>query len=207
MLRTFRLLTVALLALSLLWLASANRDASTASAQAASVGKIFVAIDAGEALADAALYSLDADGSNQTKLFGFHGHPADGSGTGLELKSSDGIGITRATNGITYGVFGQSNSPNGYGVYSDGKMHVNGNLSWKAITRTLSLPPAAFVPGIGADSHPHADITSPFIYIPSSPKALTMRRLGFDDPGWGRYISTGGLSSCSQNDMFHFRRW
>ncbi len=46
-------------------------------ADASGTGKIFVAINAGGALPDATLYSLNPDGSGQTRLFDFHNHPED----------------------------------------------------------------------------------------------------------------------------------
>jgi hypothetical protein len=57
-----------------------------------------------------------------------------------------------------YGVYGKANSPNGYGVFSDGNarvdgdalvngdLHVQGSLTWQSRTSFLSIPPAAFVP-------------------------------------------------------------
>ena len=86
------------------------------------------------------LYGVGTDPSGLS--YGVYGE------TGSTYNGSSGInGVAKATSGRTYGVLGQSNSPDGYGVYSDGNMHVNGALSWKAITHTLSLPPAAFLPG------------------------------------------------------------
>jgi len=44
------------------------------------------------------------------------------------------------------GVYGHANSPDGYGVYSDGNAHVEGKLTWKAKTGFISVAPAAFRP-------------------------------------------------------------
>ncbi|NOZ49616.1 MAG: hypothetical protein GXP37_06130 [Chloroflexi bacterium] len=88
--------------------------------------------------------------------YGLYGVGTDPSGlshgvygeTGSTANHSSGVkGVAVANSGITYGVYGKSNSADGFGVYSDGNMHVNGTLSWKVITHTLSLPPAAFLPG------------------------------------------------------------
>ena len=44
----------------------------------------------------------------------------------------------------SYGVFGKSTS--GYAIYSDGKAHINGNLTWQAKTSYVSVSAAAFGP-------------------------------------------------------------
>lgn len=77
--------------------------------------------------------------SNATGASGMYGHASAGSGA-------------------TYGVYGKSDSPEGFGVYSDGKAHVEGNLTVSrdlavagdiiraTRTATLSVAPAAFWP-------------------------------------------------------------
>jgi len=46
----------------------------------------------------------------------------------------------------SYGVYGENTTEYGFGVYSEGDAHINGKLTWKAITGTISIPPAAFTP-------------------------------------------------------------
>ena len=55
----------------------------------------------------------------------------DGTGVYGEISGTTGVGVFGlATNpaGVNYGVMGASQSPNGYGVYSDGNMKVAGSL-------------------------------------------------------------------------------
>ncbi len=44
------------------------------------------------------------------------------------------------------GVYGETSHPNGYGVYSQGRAHIEGALSWKPITSYVSVSAAAFRP-------------------------------------------------------------
>lgn len=86
------------------------------------------------------LYGVGTDPSGVS--YGVYGE------TGSTANGSSGVkGVANAGNGTTYGVYGQSDSPDGYGVYSDGAMHIEGELTWSAVTHTFSLPPAAFLPG------------------------------------------------------------
>ena len=78
----------------------------------------------------------------------------DSAGLYGESNSAGGAGVSgfnlNSTGG--YGVYGLST--NGYGVYSVGKAHVEGNLTWKAKTSYISVPPAAFQPRYdGYDFH------------------------------------------------------
>ncbi|WP_456375440.1 hypothetical protein [Thiolapillus sp.] len=75
---------------------------------------------------------------------------------GLSTSGNSGV----YGNGNVYGVYGITTSTNfagaagiygassgvGYGVYSDGDAHVEGGLTWKAMTSNLSVPASAFVP-------------------------------------------------------------
>ena len=62
-------------------------------------------------------------------------HPTGGTVAGLfENSSTSGTavhGIAKATSGTTYGVYGQSNSPNGYGVFSRGRFAATGTKSFQ----------------------------------------------------------------------------
>lgn len=60
--------------------------------------------------------------------------------------------------GVGYGIYGETDAVGGYGVYSNGDAHVEGTLTWKVITSTISIPPAAFTPsteGYGFDNDGH----------------------------------------------------
>ncbi|RME12849.1 MAG: hypothetical protein D6816_00510, partial [Bacteroidetes bacterium] len=73
-----------------------------------------------------------------------------------QVESTDGNGVSglaEATTGSAIGVYGRSNSPNGWGVYSNGNAHVEGQLTWKPITSSLSIPPAAFNPADNSGSY------------------------------------------------------
>ncbi|MFQ5435177.1 MAG: hypothetical protein ACE5FD_09905, partial [Anaerolineae bacterium] len=82
-----------------------------------------------------------------------YGYASAASGTALgvvgQVESTDGNGVSglaEAATGSAIGVYGRSNSATGYGVYSNGNAHVEGQLTWKPITSSLSIPPAAFNP-------------------------------------------------------------
>jgi len=77
---------------------------------------------------------------------GVYGYAAAASGTTYGV-----YGLTMSPDG--YGVYGLSNNPNGYGIYSDGNAHINGTLTWKTITRTLTLTAADFNPASSAQSY------------------------------------------------------
>lgn len=57
-----------------------TRTGSTLPAEPDSREKIVVSIDAGGALPDAAIYTLNPDGSGRSRLFDFHSHPKDVNG-------------------------------------------------------------------------------------------------------------------------------
>ena len=87
-------------------------------------------------------YGVFGSGTDPSGLsYGVYGE------TGSTAPGSSGVrGVATATSGVTYGVVGQSRSPNGYGLYSEGNAHIEGALSWRAVTHYFSLPAAAFVP-------------------------------------------------------------
>jgi len=86
------LLAVLAMAIGLPWLLAPSRaegvgdkvlarsTGAIASTQSDTQGKIYVAINAGGALPDSTLYTLNPDGSGQKKLFDFHQHPQDKKG-------------------------------------------------------------------------------------------------------------------------------
>jgi hypothetical protein len=134
-----------------------------------------------------ASYGLQAKATNGT---GVYGESLSSTGIGVEGKAaSTGKGIRGETfsgygvygeatggSGVTYGVYGKTNSPSGYAVYaegrafvddelyvngelySDGDFHglsnaevdgdvtVHGNLTWDAKTSYISVPASAFQP-------------------------------------------------------------
>ncbi len=61
-------------------------------------GKIYVAINAGGALPDVTLYSLNPDGSGKTRLFDFHNHPEDQKGGIWDLRAAKDGQIYFASN-------------------------------------------------------------------------------------------------------------
>ncbi|BAO43298.1 hypothetical protein [Thiolapillus brandeum] len=63
-------------------------------------------------------------------------------------------GIATTTSSVSYGVYGEADTGLGYGVYSNGNAHVEGELTWKAHTSRLSVSPPAFQPE-----------TSGFVYL------------------------------------------
>jgi hypothetical protein len=96
-------------------------------------------------------YGVKGVGKALTGSHGVHGQTASTTG------GSSGVqGIASGSSGKTYGVYGRSDSPGGFGVYSDGNAHVEGNLSWKAKKGYLSIPPAAFQPPSDDDSYENA---------------------------------------------------
>lgn len=56
------------------------------------------------------------------------------------------VGVASSGSGVTFGLYGKSDSSAGYGLYSDGNAHVEGNLTWKAVTSYVAVPVSAFVP-------------------------------------------------------------
>ena len=67
-----------------------------------------------------AVYGL-ATGTSSTNYGGYF------QAAGLSARGL--LGVASSPSGTTYGVYGTAVSPNGYGVYSDGKMHATGVIS------------------------------------------------------------------------------
>ncbi len=93
------------------------------------------------------VYGVASDSGSATS-YGVYGESKSSVGTGVGgVAPRTGVyGEASGTSGATYGVYGKSNSGSGYGVYSYGNAHVEGQLTWKPITSYLSIPAAAFVP-------------------------------------------------------------
>ena len=93
------------------------------------------------------VYGIASDTGAVTS-YGVYGESKSSAGTGVGgVAPSNGVyGEASGTSGTTWGVYGKSDSPDGYGVYSNGNAHVEGALTWKAITGTISVPAAAFAP-------------------------------------------------------------
>jgi hypothetical protein len=67
--------------------------------------------------------------------------------TNSTANNSSGVyGFAAAESGRTFGVYGHSSSAEGYGVYSDGNAHIQGDLTWQARKGYVSVSPAAFHP-------------------------------------------------------------
>ena len=71
-----------------------------------------------------------------------YGVYAQGGDVGVYGEPRDYLTERRTT--PTYGVYGKSDSPIGYGVYSEGNCHVEGELTWKPTTGYVSVGPIAF---------------------------------------------------------------
>lgn len=91
------------------------------------------------------VYGLASDTGAVTS-YGVYGESKSSVGTGVGgVAPSNGVyGEATNTSGATWGVYGKSNSPSGYGVYSSGNAHVEGTLTWKTMTSTISVPGLAF---------------------------------------------------------------
>lgn len=100
---------------------------------------------------------VETTSSSGTAVYGY-ASAVSGPALGVvgQVESTDGNGVSglaEATTGSAIGVYGRSNSPNGWGVYSNGNAHVEGQLTWKPITSSLSIPPAAFNPADNSGSY------------------------------------------------------
>lgn len=93
-----------------------------------------------------------------TAIYGQSGGATGAGVYGVSTSSaSTANGVAGVNTGNGVGVFGQTaagrgvygkaiNLVEGYGVYSEGNAHVEGNLSWKAMTSYVSVSAAAFRP-------------------------------------------------------------
>ena len=94
------------------------------------------------------VYGL-ASGSSATS-YGVYGKSESYQGSGVGGEGQTGV-YGKAVGGTavnpSFGLYGDAD-PSGvsYGIYSNGDAHVEGLLTWKAITSYLSIPAAAFVP-------------------------------------------------------------
>ncbi len=97
------------------------------------------------------VYGIASDAGSATS-YGVYGKSNSSFGTGVGgISPQNGVyGEASNTSGATWGVYGKSNSASGYGVYSSGNAHVEGQLTWKAMTGTISIPGLAFQPFDGA---------------------------------------------------------
>ena len=147
--------------------------------------------------------------SSGTAVYG-HASAASGPALGVvgRVESPDGNGVSGlsdATTGFGIGVYGKSNSPNGWGIYSNGNAHIEGQLTWKPITSTLSVPPAAFVPRNNAGSYnnygyqlsPGGSPAATFFYAPVNlPHGATVTKFTFH---WSDSSGADGSASLIQN--------
>jgi len=84
---------------------------------------------------------------------GVWGQSASGAGVYGTSPTTGTVGIASSGAGVTFGLFGESNSSSGYGVYSEGNAHVEGDLTWKAKTSYVAIPVSAFIPEMWADGY------------------------------------------------------
>ncbi len=89
-----------------------------------------------------------ASASGSVTSYGVYGKSNSpvGTGVGGSAPTNGVYGEASNTTGTTWGVYGKSSSPDGYGVYSNGNAHVEGQLTWQAVTSYVSVPAAAFHP-------------------------------------------------------------
>ncbi|WP_457675268.1 hypothetical protein [Thiolapillus sp.] len=76
--------------------------------------------------------------------YGVYGVGNEGWGVYGDGKYYGVYGQASYPSGPSYGVYGKAGSNIGYGVYSDGNLHVEGAVSWSPMTANLSVPAAAF---------------------------------------------------------------
>jgi hypothetical protein len=95
-------------------------------AQAKSTGTAVLARVEKTELGDASGYGVYAEGGN----VGVYGQPRSF--------------MTERGSSPTYGIYGKSDSPIGYGVYSEGNSHVDGKITWKPVVSYISVGPLAF---------------------------------------------------------------
>ena len=110
---------------------------------------VLTAVNTDTGFDSVAIYGRSGDGINEPlgSGIGVRGDSANGNGiAGLTTTASGVLGYATGATGINYGVYGATNSPSGYGVYSNGNAYVEGNLAWTPITSYISLPGAAFHP-------------------------------------------------------------
>ncbi len=95
------------------------------------------------------VYGIASDSGGVTS-YGVYGksNSSVGTGVGGSAPTNGVYGEASNTTGTTWGVYGKSNSPDGYGLYSNGNAHVDGQLTWKAVTSYVSIPAAAFHPAV-----------------------------------------------------------
>jgi outer membrane lipoprotein-sorting protein len=99
------------------------------------------------------VYGIASDNGSATS-YGVYGESNSSVGTGVGGRAATNGVYGEATNssGATWGVYGKSNSASGYGVYSNGNAHVEGDLTWKAVTSYVSVSASAFTPELYNDS-------------------------------------------------------
>lgn len=106
----------------------------------------------------AAISAAPADSSVEGRIYGVHGS------TNSMAASAAGVFGEATFSGDAVGVMGAQGDGK-YGVYSDGDAHVEGNLTWKAMTGYLSIPGSAFVPnGLGIQSY-ETDVTGGLTHL------------------------------------------
>ncbi len=155
------------------------------------------------------MYGLASDTGAVTS-YGVYGESKSSIGTGVGgTAPTNGVyGESTDTTGTTWGVYGKSNSASGYGVYSSGNAHVEGALTWKAMTSTVSIPGLAFQPfdktntltrdTSGGGVQP-ADSASTVFYAPIQlPNNATVTKLTFY---WADSSNLNGSVTLYSTDM------
>lgn len=155
------------------------------------------------------VYGIASDTGSATS-YGVYGKSNSSVGTGVGgIAPMNGVyGEASNATGTTWGVYGKSNSAGGYGVYSSGNAHVEGALTWKAMTSTVSIPGLAFQPFVitntltrdlsGGGVQP-ADSASSTFYAPIQlPHNATVTELTFY---WADSSNQNGSASLYRTDM------
>jgi hypothetical protein len=72
------------------------------------------------------------------------GHGVHAEGGDVGVYGEPRAYLTERMTTPTYGIYGKSDSPFGYGVYSEGNSHVDGTLTWRPVLSYISVGPVAF---------------------------------------------------------------
>ncbi len=155
------------------------------------------------------VYGVASDTGSATS-YGVYGQSNSTSGTGVGGKApTNGVyGEATNTTGSTWGVYGKSTSTSGYGVYSNGNAHVEGLLTWKTFTSSVSIPGLAFQPFDSTDIlvrdlsgggvTPGNGVSSRFYAPAQLPNNATVTKLTFY---WADSSNVNGSAALYQTDL------
>ena len=130
-------------------------------------GEVITAVNTDTGYDSVAIYGRSGDEVPVTNSMGIGVRGDSGNGIGTAGYTDFGAGLfgyAIGGSGENYGVYGATQSDAGYGIYSQGNAHVDGNLTFKPITSYISLPGAAFHPS----DEGHSYINSGFSLMPQN---------------------------------------